>query len=80
MSLKNPFSDKNNINDSNNNSNNNNNNNKNSIITIITIITWKKCNKIVLFFKYNWNHKKYVDLLFYNSVFSLKVKGTLIYI
>ena len=37
MSLKNPFSDKNNMNDSNNNCNSNNNNNNNSII-IITII------------------------------------------
>ena len=38
MSLKNPFSDKNNMNDSNNNCNSNNNNNSIIIITIIIII------------------------------------------
>ena len=41
-------------------------------------ITWEKYNKMVLFCKYNWDHKKYVNLVFYNLVFSLKFKGTLI--
>ena len=41
-------------------------------------ITWEKYNKMVLFCKYNWDHKKYVDLVFHNLVFSLKFNGALI--
>ena len=35
-------------------------------------ITWERYNEMVLFRKYNWDHKKCVDL-----VFSLKFKGSL---
>ena len=35
-------------------------------------ITWKKWNKMVLFCKYNCDYGKYINLRFYNLVFSLK--------
>ena len=39
------------------------------ILNDYNAITYEKYSKMVLFCKYNWDHKKYVNLVFYNLVF-----------